>query len=76
MEEVEKQLVRDEDGLVLLFTPPFDDGHLHPGYIRGYVPGIRENGGQYTHAATWVIQATARLGQGRRAPPGRLRPRR
>ncbi len=67
MAEVEKQLVRDEDGLILLFTPPFDHGTLHPGYIRGYVPGIRENGGQYTHAATWVIQATALLNQGKRA---------
>src|SRR5207249_1215864 len=53
--------------LILLFTPPFDQGKLQPGYIKGYVPGIRENGGQYTHAATWVVQATALLGRGTRA---------
>ena len=64
---VEEHLVRDADGLILLFTPPFDRGRLEPGYIKGYVPGIRENGGQYTHAATWVVLATALLGQGQRA---------
>ena len=64
---VEARLVRDADGLILLFTPPFDHGRLEPGYIKGYVPGIRENGGQYTHAATWVVLATALLGQGQRA---------
>jgi cyclic beta-1,2-glucan synthetase len=64
---VEQRLVRDADRLILLFTPPFDHGVLEPGYIKGYVPGIRENGGQYTHAATWVVLATALLGQGRRA---------
>ena len=52
---------------LLLFTPPFDKGHLQPGYIKGYVPGIRENGGQYTHAATWTVLATALLGDGTRA---------
>ena len=67
MMAVEEQLVRDTDGLILLFTPPFDRGHLEPGYIKGYVPGIRENGGQYTHAATWVVLATALLGNGNRA---------
>ncbi len=67
MVAVEEHLVRDEDGLILLFTPPFERGHLEPGYIKGYVPGIRENGGQYTHAATWVVLATALLGQGKRA---------
>jgi cellobiose phosphorylase len=51
----------------LLFTPPFDKGKLQPGYIKGYVPGIRENGGQYTHAAAWVVQAAALLGDGHRA---------
>ena len=55
------------DRLILLFTPPFDDGSLDPGYIKGYLPGVRENGGQYTHAATWVVQAVALLGQGRLA---------
>src|SRR5205807_4983550 len=64
---VDEQLVRANDGLILLFTPPFDKGHLEPGYVKGYVPGIRENGGQYTHAATWVVQATALLGEGTRA---------
>jgi cyclic beta-1,2-glucan synthetase len=67
MDSVEQRLVREQDGLILLFTPPFDKGSLQPGYIKGYVPGIRENGGQYTHAATWVVQATALLGRGRRA---------
>jgi cyclic beta-1,2-glucan synthetase len=67
MEAVEQHLVREADKLVLLFTPPFDRGALQPGYIKGYVPGIRENGGQYTHAAAWVVQATAMLGRGTRA---------
>jgi cyclic beta-1,2-glucan synthetase len=68
MAVVDEHLVRrDEGGRILLFTPPFDKGKLHPGYIKGYVPGIRENGGQYTHAATWVVQAAALLGQGNRA---------
>lgn len=67
MAAVDDQLVRRDDGLILLFTPPFDDGPLHPGYIKGYVPGIRENGGQYTHAATWVVQAFAELGAGAKA---------
>jgi cyclic beta-1,2-glucan synthetase len=67
MAEAEKELVRDAERLILLFTPPFDHGSLQPGYIKGYIPGIRENGGQYTHAAIWVAQATALLGQGTRA---------
>ncbi len=67
MAAVEKKLVRRADRIVLLFTPPFDHGSLHPGYIKGYVPGIRENGGQYTHAATWVVEALALLGQGGKA---------
>jgi cyclic beta-1,2-glucan synthetase len=50
--------------LVRLFEPPFDTGPLQPGYIKGYVPGIRENGGQYTHAAVWLVQALAGLGRG------------
>jgi cellobiose phosphorylase len=50
--------------LVKLFEPPFDKGTLQPGYIKGYVPGIRENGGQYTHAAIWLVQALAGLGRG------------
>jgi cyclic beta-1,2-glucan synthetase len=64
---VREQLVRQDSGLILLFTPPFDRGPLHPGYIKGYLPGIRENGGQYTHAACWVLQAAALLGHSDRA---------
>ncbi len=60
-------LVRRDDRLILLFTPPFNQGHLEPGYIKGYLPGIRENGGQYTHAAAWCVLAAATLGQGTRA---------
>ena len=51
----------------MLFTPPFDQTPLDPGYIKGYPPGIRENGGQYTHAATWSVIAFARLGQAEKA---------
>src|SRR5262249_29763014 len=61
---VEERLVRKNDRLVLLFCPPFDHGSLQPGYIKGYVPGIRENGGQYTHASRWLILAAAKLGRG------------
>ena len=57
-------LVRKADRLLLLFTPPFDQTDKDPGYIKGYLPGIRENGGQYTHAAIWSVIAFARLGQG------------
>ena len=64
MAAVDRLLIRRQDKLVLLFTPPFDHGQLHPGYIRGYVPGIRENGGQYTHASTWVAYAAAMQGRG------------
>ncbi len=67
MQSVDRILVRQEDGLVLLFTPPFDQTPKDPGYIKGYPPGIRENGGQYTHAATWTIWATAALDNGSRA---------
>ena len=67
MDAVEKRLVRADDMLIRLFDPPFDKGVLQPGYIKGYVPGIRENGGQYTHAATWVALATALDGRGDRA---------
>jgi cyclic beta-1,2-glucan synthetase len=67
MAAVEDFLVKTQDKLILLFTPPFDQGKLQPGYIKGYLPGIRENGGQYTHAATWVVLATAFQGRGKRA---------
>jgi cyclic beta-1,2-glucan synthetase len=67
MESVEARLVRRDDGLILLFTPPFDKTARDPGYVKGYVPGIRENGGQYTHAALWAVWAFAQLDQGDRA---------
>ncbi|HMC58560.1 MAG TPA: protein ndvB, partial [Candidatus Solibacter sp.] len=64
---VDQNLVRRRDGLILLLDPPFDHAAPSPGYIRGYVPGIRENGGQYTHAAAWTVFAFAALGDGERA---------
>jgi cyclic beta-1,2-glucan synthetase len=67
MAAVETQLVRPAAGLVLLFTPPFDKTALQPGYIKGYPPGIRENGGQYTHGAIWSVIAFAMLGDGDKA---------
>jgi cyclic beta-1,2-glucan synthetase len=67
MAAVEEYLIRRGDGLVILFTPPFDKGRLDPGYIKGYVPGVRENGGQYTHAALWTLIAFSMLGDGERA---------
>ncbi len=67
MSAVEEYLIRRGDGLVVLFTPPFDNGKLDPGYIKGYVPGVRENGGQYTHAAIWTMIAFTALGDGERA---------
>ena len=67
MAAVHEYLVRLGDGLVLLFTPPFDHSKLDPGYIKGYLPGIRENGGQYTHGAIWSVLAFAALGDGDRA---------
>ena len=67
MQSVERELVRTEEGLVLVLTPPFDRTPLDPGYIKGYPPGLRENGGQYTHAATWAVLAFAALGDGDRA---------
>ncbi len=64
MDAVRTQLVQRNATVILLLTPPFDQSPLDPGYIKGYVPGIRENGGQYTHAALWTVMATARLGNG------------
>jgi cyclic beta-1,2-glucan synthetase len=64
MEAVQAHLVRRDAGLVLLLTPPFDRMAHDPGYIKGYPPGVRENGGQYTHAALWVVIALANLGRG------------
>lgn len=62
MQSVRQRLVRDDDKLIQLLNPPFDRSDQNPGYIRGYVPGVRENGGQYTHAAIWAIMAFARMG--------------
>ena len=67
MAAVEKYLVRRAEGLVLLFSPPFDHASPDPGYIKGYPPGIRENGGQYTHGAIWSVLAFAALGEGDKA---------
>lgn len=60
-------MVKRDEGLIKLLTPPFDEGDLEPGYIKSYVPGVRENGGQYTHAAAWVIMAFAKMGDGNKA---------
>jgi cyclic beta-1,2-glucan synthetase len=67
MVSLERHLIRREDGLALLFAPPFDKTSHDPGYIKGYPPGLRENGGQYSHAAMWAILAFAKLGDGNRA---------
>jgi cellobiose phosphorylase len=67
MESVYKRLVRQEHSLVQLLDPPFDKSDLNPGYIKGYVPGVRENGGQYTHAAIWVAMAFSKLGDTKKA---------
>ncbi len=75
MDEVDSRLIDREHGLIKLFAPPFDtpkaadaaSGGGDPGYIKGYVPGVRENGGQYTHAAIWTVMAFAQLGETERA---------
>jgi cellobiose phosphorylase len=67
MAAVDERLVDPAGKLIRLFTPPFDKSALEPGYIKGYVPGIRENGGQYTHGVTWVVLAAALQGRGDRA---------
>ncbi|MBA3004835.1 MAG: glycosyl transferase, partial [Desulfurivibrio sp.] len=67
LESAWQHLVRQDEGLVLLFEPPFDKSEPSPGYIKGYPPGVRENGGQYTHAALWLAMAKARKGDGERA---------
>ncbi|MFA5430672.1 MAG: glucoamylase family protein [Candidatus Omnitrophota bacterium] len=67
MEQVDRQLVDRKQAIIKLLDPPFDTGLLNPGYIKGYVPGVRENGGQYTHAAIWVAIAFASLGDKKRA---------
>ena len=67
MHAVDARLVRRDSALVQLLDPPFDKSSLDPGYIRGYVPGVRENGGQYTHGAIWAAMAFAELGERERA---------
>lgn len=67
MDSVDRRLVRRDHALIQLLDPPFDKSNLNPGYIKGYVPGVRENGGQYTHAAIWATMAFAALGDRRRA---------
>ena len=67
MEAVDRNLVREDKGMILLLAPPFEKSSLEPGYIKGYVAGVRENGGQYTHAAVWVILALTKLGLGDKA---------
>jgi cyclic beta-1,2-glucan synthetase len=67
MKSLEHHLVRNDERLLLLLTPAFDKSPKDPGYIRGYLPGVRENGAQYTHAALWVVLATALQGDGARA---------
>ena len=67
LEQLNIQLVKRDIGVIQLFDPPFDHSHLNPGYVKGYVPGVRENGGQYTHAAVWSVMAFAQAGQTERA---------
>ncbi len=67
MQSLDQRLVRRDLGLIELLTPPFDHSALNPGYIKGYLPGVRENGGQYTHAAIWAVMAFAKQGNARLA---------
>jgi cyclic beta-1,2-glucan synthetase len=67
MKSVNEMLVRDDARVIMLLTPPFTNSKHDPGYIQGYLPGVRENGAQYTHAALWVVLATALQGDGNRA---------
>ncbi|MCC5917799.1 MAG: glycosyltransferase 36 [Cryomorphaceae bacterium] len=64
---VEEHLVSEKDKFIRLLTPPFDKTEKDPGYIKGYIPGVRENGGQYTHAALWTVKAFAEMGMGEKA---------
>jgi len=66
-ESLEHYLINREIGIIMLLTPPFDEEDLKPGYIKSYIPGVRENGGQYTHAAAWVVMAYALMGSGDKA---------
>ncbi|MDQ2668695.1 MAG: glycosyl transferase [Gemmatimonadota bacterium] len=67
MDAMEANLVAEDDGIIRLLTPPFDRTTHDPGYIKGYLPGVRENGGQYTHAALWAVKALAEMGRHERA---------
>ena len=67
MTAVDERLVRRKAKLIQLFDPPFDQSALNPGYIKGYIPGVRENGGQYTHGAIWTVMAFALMGENERA---------
>ena len=67
MESLENHLVDRENGIIKLLDPPFVKGKLEPGYIKAYLPGVRENGGQYTHSAIWAVIAEAMLGKGDKA---------
>jgi len=67
MNSAEDRLVDKEHGLIKLLDPPFDKSTMDPGYIKGYVPGVRENGGQYTHSAVWLIMALAKMKNAKRA---------
>ncbi len=67
MDALDKHLVQRDNALIQLLSPPFDTSDMNPGYIKGYVPGVRENGGQYTHAAIWATMAFAARGDARRA---------
>jgi len=67
MASVDRRLVRRDARLIQLLDPPFDTSDLDPGYIKGYVPGVRENGGQYTHSAIWTVMATAAMGDTEKA---------
>src|SRR2546427_2584363 len=79
MDAVRTHLVRRGARVVLVLTPPFDQSAQDPGYVKGYPPGVRENGGQYTHAAVWTVMAVAPPGKGGAAggafpPPKPLKP--
>lgn len=63
LESADRHLVSEREGIIRLLTPPFDQTEKNPGYIKGYIPGIRENGGQYTHGALWLVKAFAEQGQ-------------
>jgi len=67
MTAVDQRLIRRKDELMQLFDPPFDRSALNPGYVKGYIPGVRENGGQYTHGAIWTVMAFALMGENERA---------